>query len=347
VEIGIGLDQGLQLSFAQHRELAREAAQLGYRSIWTNAGLGRDPFQTCAQWSAASAEAVDSGLVTGISVVPVPIWSAPALAITAGTLGELSGGRFVLGIGSGGIYGEAYRRSYGVAYRPPIALMRDYLMVLRQLLAGDRADYEGTTLSLHDVQLGFRPPTVPLYLGALGPQMVRLAGEAADGVALNWSTPEQIARSREQVANGARRARRDPSAVRLHEYIRICVDDDEDTARRAYTRAILGYALARPGASKEHGYRGHFARMGFDEALTELEARRERGAPQAEIIDAFPSELLRLVGYYGPADGAAAAFRRLAEGLDEAIVRVVPARPELEAIVAVMRACRPELVQNR
>jgi hypothetical protein len=87
--------------------------------------------------------------------------------------------------------------------------------------------------------------------------------------------------------------------------------------------------------------------MGFDEALTELEARRERGAPQAEIIDAFPGELLRLVGYYGPADGAAAAFRSLAEGLDEAIVRVVPARPGLEAIVAVMRACRPELVRNR
>ena len=262
-------------------------------------------------------------------------------------MGELSGGRFVLGIGSGGIYGEAYRRTYGVAYQPPIGLMRDYLSVLRGLLAGERVNHEGTALNLHDVQLGFRPPRVPLYLGALGPQMLRLAGEAADGAALNWSIPEQVAWSRERVAEGARRAGRDPAAVRMHEYIRICVDDDRDTARRAYTRAILGYALARPGASKEHGYRGHFARMGFNEALTDLEARRERGAPEAEIIDAFPGELLGLVGYYGPADGAGAAFRRLAEGLDEPIVRVVPARPGPEAIAAVMRACRPELVHNR
>src|SRR5205085_354424 len=138
----------------------------------------------------------------------------------------------------------------------------------------------------------------------LGGQMLRLAGEASDGAALNWSTPEQIAWAREQVNTGARRGGRDPSEVKLHEYIRICVDEDEDTARRAYTRAILGYAMARPGASKEHGYRGHFARMGFDEALTELETRREGGAPDSEIIEAFPRELLRLVGYYGTSAGA-------------------------------------------
>src|SRR5439155_5113386 len=146
------------------------------------------------------------------------------------------------------------------------------------------------------------------------------------------------------VNEGARRAGRDTSKVQLHEYIRICVDEDEAVARRAYTKAILGYALARPGASKEHGYRGHFARMGFDEALTDLETRRERGAAESEIIEAFSRELLKLVGYYGPADAAAAAFRRLAEGLDIAVVRVVPARPGFDAVAAVMRACRPELV---
>ena len=125
------------------------------------------------------------------------------------------------------------------------------------------------------------------------------------------------------------------------EYIRICVDDDEDAARRAYTKALMGYALARTGVSKALGYRGHFGRMGFDEALSDLEARRDRGAPESELVDAFPVELARLVGYFGPAAGAAAAFRRLAEGLDTAIVRVVPARPGLDAIRAVMEACQP------
>ncbi len=97
----------------------------------------------------------------------------------------------------------------------------------------------------------------------------------------------------------------------------------------------------RPGVSKALGYRGHFGRMGFDAALSDLEARRDRGAPESELINAFPVELARLVGYFGPASGAAAAFRRLAEGLDTAIVRVVPARPGLDAIHAVMDACQP------
>jgi alkanesulfonate monooxygenase SsuD/methylene tetrahydromethanopterin reductase-like flavin-dependent oxidoreductase (luciferase family) len=344
MEIGIGLDQTLRLSFAEQRELVREAAGLGYTSAWTPSNVAQDAFQICGQWSTATADVVDGGIETGISVVPVPIWSAPALAVAAGTVGELSGGRFVLGVGSGGIHSEEYRRSYGLDAHPPIALMRDYLVVLRRLLAGERVDHDGPTLKLRGVRLAFKPPRVPIYLGALGSQMVRLAGAVADGVALNWCTPEQIAWSRAEVAEGARRAGRDPSDVRVVEYIRICVDEDADTARRALAKAVLGYALARPGASKELGYRGHFGRMGFDAALGELEARRERGAPEAELADAFPSELLQQVGYYGPADGAAAHFRRLAEGLDLAIVRVVPARPGPEAVAAMMRACRPERV---
>ena len=103
----------------------------------------------------------------------------------------------------------------------------------------------------------------------------------------------------------------------------------------------MGYALARPGAPKDLGYRAHFARMGFDEALNELEAKQAHGASAADIAEQFPRELLRRVGYYGPAGGAAAAFTRLAEGLDLAIVRVVAARPGVESILAVMRACKP------
>ena len=87
------------------------------------------------------------------------------------------------------------------------------------------------------------------------------------------------------------------------EYIRICVDDDEDVARRAYTRALMGYALARPGVSKALGYRGHFGRMGFDEALTELEERRERGASDVFLSTGRPPRLR--------VDGALAAFAGL------------------------------------
>src|SRR5258708_13949338 len=125
--------------------------------------------------------------------------------------------------------------------------MRDYRVTLRAVLGGEQVNYEGQTVTLKGVRLdwAWERRHVPVVLGALGPQMLRLAGEASDGAALNWCTPEQIAWSRERVAEGAQKAGRDPADVKMIEYIRICVDDDEDTARRAFTRAIMGYALAR------------------------------------------------------------------------------------------------------
>ncbi len=347
MEIGISLDQGLGLSFPDQREMAREAVRLGYTSAWTPAGLARDAFQICGQWSTQTRDLVPGGITTGISVVPAATWLAPVLAAAAGTVGDLTNGRFVLGIGAGSAYAEAAQRSLGLPTYPPLRLMREYLVTLHQLLAGDRVEYDGEIVKLHGVQLGFRPPSVPIYLAALGPKMLRLAGELADGAALNWCTPEQIAWSRSRIAEGAQRAGRDPSQLRVVEYIRICVDEDEEVARRALAKAVLGYALAHPGMSKQLGYRAHFARMGFDAALAELEARRDKGASPAELIEQMPRALLLKVGYYGAPAGAAAAFRRLAEGLDVAIVRVVAARPGLESIRAVMQACRPELVLSK
>lgn len=344
MEIGVGLDQALGLSFPEQAEVIRQAVHFGYSSAWTPAGLARDAFQICAQWSMQTRHLVPGGIAAGISVVPAAMWRVPVLAATAATVGDLTNGRFVLGVGAGGAFYENAQSNLGMPAYRPLALMRDYLVTLHQLLAGERVDYDGPVVQLHGVQLGFRPPRVPVYLAALGPKMLQLGGELADGIALNWCTAEQVAWSRTQVLEGAKRAGRDPEQVRVAEYIRICVDDDPEVARRALAKAVLGYALARPGTSKELGYRAHFSRMGFDEVLTDLEARRERGAPQEELIEACPPEFLLKVGYFGTPAGAAAAFRDLAQGLDVAIVRIVAARPGRRAIELVMQACRPEAV---
>jgi alkanesulfonate monooxygenase SsuD/methylene tetrahydromethanopterin reductase-like flavin-dependent oxidoreductase (luciferase family) len=344
VEIGIGLDRNLGFSVDELRELARVAARLGYASIWTNSMNGRESTQMCTQLWAASAEVVDGGLRTGISVVPATFWTVPSLASAAATTAEITGGRFTLGVGSGDIHDLAQRRLLGLQEVSPLALARDYLVTLRSLLAGQEVTYDGPTVRLNRLKLEFSFPTTPVILGALGPRMLQLAGEAADGVGLNWCAPEQIAWSRERVAEGAALTGRDPREVKVIEYIRVSVDDDEDAARRAYMRALFRYAIARPGVPKHLGYRGHFGRMGFDAALSELEERRDRGASLEELYDAMPVDLARMVGYFGPAAGAAAAFKRLSEGLDIALVRVVLARPTLESAVAVLEACRPALV---
>jgi len=287
VEVGLGVDSRLGLSAAQLRDLAPEASALGYQSLWTNASVDYDPTLMCVAWHERS------GLATGVSVVPIARNPAPVLALAARTAHEMTGGKFVLGVGSGSISDR------------PIAAVRTYIDDLRET-AKD----------------------VPIYVGALGPQMLALAGRHAEGAALNWCTPAQVVWSREQVGPRAK----------LIEYIRMCVDDDVAAARLALAKQILAYALlVRPSGTR--GYRSHFERMGFGPQLDELERKQAAGASEEELARAVPDELVTAVGYAGPASGAAAAFKSLSQGLDIAIVRVLVARQgNVEGMRATMRA---------
>ncbi len=349
MEIGVGLDPTLGLNWDQQREVSREAAKLGYTSIWTPEGNGQDSFHLCVQRWQATTEIVPEGLTTGIAVSPVMYRTPLSFAMEGGTVSDITGGKFIMGIGSGGAYRPQARAALGVGRMSALALMRDYLSVIRPLVHGERVDYEGDTTTLKGMRLGMRPaPETPVYLGALGPKMLEMSGELADGASLNWCTPEQIAWSRDRIAEGAAKAGRDPSEINVAEYIRICVDDDVDMARIALAKATMGYAL---GASvptereRQLGYRAHFERMGFTDELAQLDEMRKKGASNDEVAEAFPAEILQSVGYFGRADGAAAAFARLAEGLDTAIVRVVAARRGVDSTLAVMEACKPEAVR--
>jgi alkanesulfonate monooxygenase SsuD/methylene tetrahydromethanopterin reductase-like flavin-dependent oxidoreductase (luciferase family) len=345
--IGVGLDGRLGLPFDQLRAAVREAEQAGFESVWTPAGGVPDSFHLCAAWS------LDTALRTGISVVPAArMWTPLGLATQAATLAQLSGGRFVLGLGTGG-YGPQFLASLGLPNRP-IALMREYVTAVRGLLAGHEVTAGPLIGAGHgapgwprSASLGVADlPPAPVYLAALGPQMLRLAGESADGALLNWATPERIAASRALVDEGAARTGRGPGTVPLTMYIRVCVDEDVTAARQAFGAQVLGYAMGQPGVPQTAGYRGLFAQMGFEAELNELEQRRDRGTPMRELVDAAPDELLRAVGYYGPAAGAPAAFARLSAGLDEVMVRIITARPGLEPVAATMAALTPSAIRS-
>jgi alkanesulfonate monooxygenase SsuD/methylene tetrahydromethanopterin reductase-like flavin-dependent oxidoreductase (luciferase family) len=348
--IGVGLDARLGLPFDQLRVAAREAERLGFESLWTPAGGVPDSFQVCAAWSE------DTALRTGISVVPAArMWTPPSLAAQAATLAQRSGGRFVLGLGTGG-YGPEFWASVGLPNRP-IAVMREYVTQVRALLdgqavsggsAGGQPGIGGGSPGWPaSAALGVRDlPPAPVYLAALGPQMLRLAGETADGALLNWATPERIVASRAEIDTGAARAGRGAGSVPMTMYIRVCIDDDVDAARQAFGAQVLGYAMARPQMPKNAGYRALFAEMGFDTELTELEERRERGTGLAELVKATPDEMLQAVGYYGPAGPAPAAFARLSAGLDETVVRVITVRPGLDPVLTAMNALTPALITD-
>lgn len=342
--IGVGLDARLGLDFGDLATMGGVAAQLGFESIWTPAGGIPDAFHVCGAWSEASSHPPGTPLRTGVGVVPAArMWNPISLAIQAATASLRGEGGFVLGIGTGGA-GAAFFEAAGLPNRP-ISVSRDYLAILRGLLAGERVTYQGDALHVEGEFIGKGFPPVPVYLAALGPQMLALAGTAADGVCLNWCTPSQIAQSREIVGAAALAAGRSVDSVPLSMYIRVCVDEDVAVARRAFAGQVLGYAMARPDASAAQSYRQHFGRMGFDEVLLDLEERRAKGATTSELIDAAPDDFLRAFGYFGTPKGAATAFRSLAEGLDEVIVRVIIGRPGIEPVQLAMEALTPALIR--
>src|SRR5690348_11362215 len=146
MRIGFSIDPRQELSETDELRLVELGARLGYDSAWTPSGPDQAAFDRCLRWHRAS------GLPTGISVVPASGQPPAFYAEHAARVWDETGGRFVLGVGSGQMAGHAAER------------MREYLLELRSLL----------------------PAAQPLHLAALGPRMLRVAAELADGVLLNW-----------------------------------------------------------------------------------------------------------------------------------------------------------------
>src|SRR5438876_5809476 len=138
---------------------------------------------------------------------------APVTAMAAATVQDLSGGRLILGLGTGPPGPGALDR------------LRGYLEAVRTALAGlpfTAPDPPQETLELTVVP----DPAPPIWIAALGERAFALAGEVADGVLLNWCTPERVGRAREIVAQSAARAGRDPTAVTIAVYVRANLADE-------------------------------------------------------------------------------------------------------------------------
>jgi alkanesulfonate monooxygenase SsuD/methylene tetrahydromethanopterin reductase-like flavin-dependent oxidoreductase (luciferase family) len=226
-----------------------------------------------------------SGLATGISAVPASGQAPEFYARHALHLWQATAGTFTLVLGSGKLSN--------------IDMMRRYFEAVR----------------------GQLPDAMPLFLAALGPRMLALAGELADGVGLNWCSTEQVAWSRKRVEDAARRRRR--PVPQVIEYIRTAVDDDEQLAERTVARAAGRY-LDVPA------YRRHFERMGM---ARDLGRSREQ-----EVASGF----IRKIGAAGRPGATREQFRRLSRGLDLAIVRVLVVEAgDSKSARRVLEDCRP------
>jgi F420-dependent oxidoreductase-like protein len=227
-------------------------------------------------------------------------------AMTAATLDQLSGGRFRLGLGlSGPQVAEGW---HGQRFGRPLARARDYLSVVRMALERKRVSYQGETLELplpdgpgKALKLTITPaqPRLPIYLGAMGPRNLALAGELADGWLGFLFAPEHAATFGEHLAAGAARAGRDLDGFDVAPNVQVHISDDLAAARDTM-RPFLALYIGGMGSRERNFYTEQAGRYGFEEAARTVQEHYLAGN-RAEAMAALPDELIDLVTLCGPA----------------------------------------------
>jgi alkanesulfonate monooxygenase SsuD/methylene tetrahydromethanopterin reductase-like flavin-dependent oxidoreductase (luciferase family) len=312
-------------------ECVKLAETLGYESAWVAEGHGGDQFAILGACAVATRR-----ILLGTSISSVFVRSATTIGMAAATVDQLSGGRFILGLGSS--HRVQVEPEHGVAFVQPTARLRDTIAIVRELVRDGVVSHRGETVTIERFDLWFPPHRrdIPIYLAALFPRMLEIGGELAQGVLLTWPTPSTIARAVEHVAVGARRAGRDATAVDVASLIPCAVADTAAAARDAMRPAVGLYAGFFPR------YNRLLAEAGFAEAVRAIKDAFDREGREA-AAKVVPDELIDAVALAGTPQQCRdriAAYRRA--GLALPIVSPRVAGPDArQAAMAAIRACAP------
>jgi len=274
----------------KNRELVREAEALGYTTLWTPEVVGPDAITTLTAYALNTSKIE---LATG--VVPIQIRTPVLTAMSFLSVNELSGGRVIAGLGVSSpiIVG----RWHGASYTKPVTAMRECIQIMRQLFTEGRTKFDGKVFK-SDIRLGMRLTQKPprIYVAALNPPMLRVAGELADGVLLTYSPPEAMAELIGEVRRGATDAGRDPDAIETAIYLRMCVTGDQRAATDAFKRELAGYAFV-------DSYKQMFARYGLADEMAEVRKQWQAGK-RDDAFNAISDASAAKIGVVGSAEQA-------------------------------------------
>ena len=238
MEMGVTLHTA-DLDFEDIARYAREAEALGYEGFWLTEENGKEAFSLL---SLLARDTRRIRLATGI--VNFYSRSPMTLAMSARTIDRLSGGRFALGLGTGGIGFTV--RGHGIPIKKPVARAREVVEIVRGFLTQKRFSYDGQWYRVDAFHLREEPleRPLPIYLSALGPQMVRAAARHYDGFIMNWPTDEAIAEYQAIVNREAAAVGRDPREVKILTLMMTVGDPDDPASVDAMRRGLAFYCAS-------------------------------------------------------------------------------------------------------
>jgi probable F420-dependent oxidoreductase len=264
----------------EHRDLLKEMADLGYTDLWSAEAEGCDAFTPLVLASQYAPE-----LRLGTAIVPAFTRGPALIAQSAASLALVSGGRFVLGLGTSS--DVIVERWNGIPFDRPYQRMRDTVRCVKALLAGEKVSEEYESFTIRGMRLAEPPPgPVPVMVAALRPGMLRLAGRDADGAIVNWLAAEDV----RTVAPYVRE--HDP-AKEIVARIFVCPTADADRARAIGRRMVTAY-LNVPVYAAFHDW------LGRGDVLAKMWEAWRAGDRQA-ALEAVPESLVDELLIHGPA----------------------------------------------
>ena len=299
LNIGYSRSQlGIDLSLVQH------ADRLGFHSVWSAEAYGSDAVSPLCWIAAQTAQ-----IKVGTAIMQIPARTPTLTATTAMTIDQLSGGRFILGLGVSGP--QVVEGWHGVPFGKPLAKTREYVDIVRTVWRRERPvehkgehyqipyagpDATGLGKPLKSILHG--RADLPIYLAAIGPKNVALAAEIADGWIPTLFAPSRIRMFREWLDEGFRRAGDPKPAFDVMAACPVVVGDDVAACRAQHKPALALY-IGGMGARSRNFYNETVRRYGYEEAAETIQDLYLAGKKR-EAEAAVPDALVDEVGLFGP-----------------------------------------------
>jgi F420-dependent oxidoreductase-like protein len=286
-------------------DLVLEAQRLGYDSVWTAESWGSDALTPLAWWGSRT-----SRLRLGTDLIQLSARQPTATAMAALTMDHLSGGRFVLGLGVSGP--QVVEGWYGMPFPKPLARTREYVSIIRQVLAREEpVTSPGPHYPLpYPGGLGLGKPLrpivhplradIPIILGAEGPKNVALAAEIADG----WFPIFYSAQHEDLYADSLREgwsrpdARRGPDDFEILPTVTVVLNDDLEAAADAM-KPVLALYVGGMGAREMNFHFDVFCRLGYEAEATKIQDLYLDGHKD-EAAAAVPRAMVEEIALVGP-----------------------------------------------
>ncbi|MGD9764625.1 MAG: LLM class flavin-dependent oxidoreductase [Candidatus Binatia bacterium] len=309
-------------------ETARVAEDFGYSELW----FAEDCFFTGGISGATAALAATKDIPVGLGIVSALVRHPAILAMEIATLARMYPGRLLPGVGLGV---PDWMRQIGLLPKSPLTALRECMSSTTRLLAGEEVTMKGQLFSFDRVKLTHVPHRpVPMYMGVVGPKMLQLSGELADGTVVSVvASPGYVSWLRERVREGAARSGRSAAAHRVAAYVLCSVDSDRKRAKEAL-RPFIAFYLAAVGRCALTEV------PGCADQLEKLIAKGGAEAVTREMPDEWVDELA-IAG--DPTECAEKIKHYLAAGADSVVIFPTPTERAEEIVKTVARDVFPRL----